>query len=140
MEIQFKESSWYRVKIIPGKEQKSIAFLKTGMCNYPSDIIDKGLATYNGPIEGTSEQLTPLDNDGCSTITLLDDNGNEIWTNEDIHIHSRIDWLEIVANLEHTIDKAIELLQNGSEMKNIIKARNILENEQKSRQEKLNWR
>jgi len=79
MDLDFKETCWYRVNIIPGKEQEALKFLKEGKCQYPSDIVNAGLADYDNIVTDTSDQMTVSENGNYSTIETVD--SPEFWDN-----------------------------------------------------------
>ena len=146
MVLDFKESSWYRVEILTGKEKETIKFCKNNIINYPSDIVDAGLGQYGNTIDDTSEQLMTMDNDGCETITLLDDNGNEIWSNRDINVKTRDDLWKLIAQQDEAIEKLLGKLNPddlivfdmiGDDGLDALKELKLT---QESRQARENWR
>lgn len=82
MNVDFKITTWERVEIAPEDEAKVLDAIKSGEVSTANDLIEfVENANYIGKIDETDEQMTPEDNGGCSTIEVLDDNGNTILTN-----------------------------------------------------------
>ena len=142
MYIDFKESSWYRVEIKEEHEAAVKEMLEDNKIDYPTDIIDMGFDSWSNTVDETSEQLEILDNDGCSTIEAFKENGTDIfWSNEDNNVKSRSELMKLIADLEGTIDKTVELLtKEDNDSNDDQEALENSLNEQSSRQARTNWR
>ena len=82
MQVDFKITTWERVEIPQEYQDQVIEALKSGEVSTAEDLIQLlAEATYEGVIAETDEQMTPEDNGGCSTIDVLDEEGNTIWKN-----------------------------------------------------------
>ena len=137
MNIDFKESNWYRVRIRDGKEKETIEFCKNNIVEYPSNIVEAELGDYDNIISDTTEQLTLLDNDGERTVTLLDDSGEEIWSNKDVNTKSRVDLMELITQQDTIIDEIIKGFDLGESPYKLI---DRLKEIQEARQGRINWR
>ena len=87
MKFHFKITTWEEVTIDDDQELQQEIFekIKDGTITCANDIynkIDHDHATiYTETIGGTDQQMTPEENNNISTIDVIDDNGNTIWSN-----------------------------------------------------------
>ena len=86
MYIDFKISTWERVQIDDSIKKEVIAKLKSGEITSSSDLYEhfnEELFSFDSDIMyEASEQLTPKDNNGMSTIEAYEDDHSDIWTNK----------------------------------------------------------
>ena len=110
MNIDFKETSWYRVSVTPGKEEEALALCKAGKVNYPSDIVDAGLGDYNNTVSDTSEQMSVEDNGGRSTIEVID--YKEEWDNaKEIETHVKCEYCGEMTLLDDEVGFCLHCLE-----------------------------
>ena len=84
MELHYKCTTWNKI-IISDEYPKELILEK---CKEGLNPIDIGFDEFEGSewenITETEEYLYPEDNEGCSTMELLDENGNTIWDNSNL--------------------------------------------------------
>lgn len=80
MYLDFKVTSWERVYVPEELSKQVEEKLKSGEIKTANDAIglfeDKGVY-YEGHIEEVEEQMTVEENGGCSTIELIEDDGED---------------------------------------------------------------
>tara|TARA_R110000851_G_scaffold21819_1_gene65042 strand:- start:4588 stop:4866 length:279 start_codon:yes stop_codon:yes gene_type:complete len=86
MEFDFKITTWERVTVKEENEQEVLQAIKNGKIESANDIYD--FLADKGDINIECEKLTQVDeqmsvddNDGASTIEVLDSAGNSIFSN-----------------------------------------------------------
>lgn len=81
MELHYKCTIWNKI-IISDEYSKELILEK---CKQGLNPIDIGFDEFENSewmnIGETEEYLYPEDNEGCSTMELIDENGNTIWDN-----------------------------------------------------------
>ena len=87
MKIFFKETIYYKIEMDEDSPQKDLVLndIKSGKITSANEVLDTyGDATLDGYGEycqDTGEQMTLFDNNGFSTIEVIDDDENRIWEN-----------------------------------------------------------
>jgi hypothetical protein len=84
MQFDFKVTTWERISVSADQEEKVLDAIKRGEITSSNDIFnfleDDGNISIETMLE-TTEQMTPEENDGQSTIEVLSTNGETIFTN-----------------------------------------------------------
>ena len=82
-QVDFKVTVWERVTIDDDKLDDVIARIKSGEIESSNDLFNclDDDCTYEGTIDDTIEQMTPQENGNQSTIEVLNDSGETIFTN-----------------------------------------------------------
>ena len=82
-QVDFKVTVWERVTIDDDKVADVIERIKSGEITTSNELFDclDDDCTYEGTIDDTMEQMTPEDNNNQSTIEVLNENGETIFTN-----------------------------------------------------------
>ena len=87
MEFHFKITTWESVTVPEECQEEVYQAIKSGEITSSSDIFDflqdqKEIdETECEVIEEVEEQMSVDENGGCSTIEILDENGNTVWGN-----------------------------------------------------------
>jgi len=85
MYIDFKISTWERVRIDDSIKEEVLTKLRSGEISSSSDLYrfytDDKFSFDPDIIYETSEQLSPEENNGMSTIEVYDNNHSDIWNN-----------------------------------------------------------
>ena len=84
MYVDFKVTSWERVEIPEGKEAEFKALIESGEITSAEIMFQTDEDLYCEKLHDTDEQMIPEDNGGCSTIDVLDEDGETIWKNAEI--------------------------------------------------------
>ena len=84
-QVDFKVTVWERVTIDDDKLADVIARIKDGTITSSNDLFNclDDDCTYEGTIDAPMEQMTPQENDYQSTIEVLNDEGETVFTNTD---------------------------------------------------------
>lgn len=72
MEIDFKETVWYRIKVSEEDASKVLADLKSGKIQFANDVINNYEYLDQESLTETSEGMTLKENNGYSTINAWD--------------------------------------------------------------------
>lgn len=82
-QVDFKVTVWERVTIADDKLDDVIARIKDGTITTSNELFDylNGDCSYGGTIDDTIEQMSPLENDNQSTIEVLNDDYETVFTN-----------------------------------------------------------
>jgi hypothetical protein len=82
-QVDFKVTVWERVTIDDDKLDDVIARIKDGTITSSNDLFSclDDDCTYEGTIDDTMETMTPQENDNQSTIEVLNDEGETVFTN-----------------------------------------------------------
>lgn len=83
-QIDFKVTAWERVTIDDDKLEEVIAKIKSGEISTANDLVEAYEDSYyEGVMAETTEQMTPEENDYQSTIEVLNDDSETVFTNAD---------------------------------------------------------
>ena len=84
-QVDFKVTVWERVFVDDDKLDSVIARIKDGTITSSNDLFSclDDDCVYEGTIDDTMEPMTPQENDNQSTIEVLNDEGETIFTNVD---------------------------------------------------------
>ena len=77
MEIDFKETVWYRVKVSEEDAPKVLEKLKSGEIQFANDLINTFDTLDSETLLDTAEGMTVKDNNGYSTITAWETETHE---------------------------------------------------------------
>lgn len=77
MEIDFKETVWFRVKVSDEDAPKVIEDLKSGKIQFANDLINSYDCLDQETLYDTSEGMTLKENQGYSTITAWETETHE---------------------------------------------------------------
>lgn len=79
--LDIKFSIWERIKFDNEEQMLDVMEkLKTGELRTGLDVMDY-LEVYSEPLDDTSEELTPEENNSNPTLEIIDDEGEIIWNN-----------------------------------------------------------
>lgn len=79
--LDIKFSIWERIKFDNEEQMLDVMKkLKTGELKTGLDVMDY-LEVYSEPLDDTSEELTPDDNNSNSTLEIINEEGEIIWNN-----------------------------------------------------------
>lgn len=86
MQFDFKITTWQRVSVSKENENKVLDAIKTGELNTASDVFNflAELGDHNVSVENlldTETEMTLEDNQGWSTISVIDEEGQSIFEN-----------------------------------------------------------
>jgi hypothetical protein len=84
MDFDFKVTTWERVTVDQEDEEKVLEAIKNGTVTSSNDIFDLLYDSGNISCEildDTTNKMTIEENGGVSTIEIIDDNGQTIFTN-----------------------------------------------------------
>jgi hypothetical protein len=86
MKFDFKITAWERVWIPEDQEEKALDAIKEGVITSSNSLIEflDNIDSFTTEIIGeTDHQMTVEENDGFSTIEVVDDYGQTIYQNSD---------------------------------------------------------
>jgi hypothetical protein len=86
MKFDFKVTTWERITIDTDQEEKVLQAIKNGSINSVDDIYTLLEQDGDANIETEMlldfcEQMSLVENGGCSTIEVYDDNGEQVFKN-----------------------------------------------------------
>lgn len=81
MNIDFKITTWERVTVPIEHEKKVLKAIKKSKITCSNDIFDIIDNINIELLDEVTEQMTVKENEGNSTIEVMDDNGKIIWSN-----------------------------------------------------------
>ena len=80
MEFDFKITTWERVTVEPEHEEQLLRLIKEGTITSANDVYEYFDADCN-KLDDADEQMTVEENGGSSTIEVLGDNGENVFSN-----------------------------------------------------------
>ena len=80
MEFDFKITTWERVTVEPEHEEQLLRLIKEGTITSANDVYEYFDANCE-QLDDVGEQMTVEENGGSSTIEVLGDNGENVFSN-----------------------------------------------------------
>jgi len=82
MDFDFKITTWERVSVEPEHEEQLLRLIKEGTITCADDCFSYDFDVQCVKLSDSDEPMTPEENGGCSTIEIIGNNGENVFTNE----------------------------------------------------------